>query len=231
MSEDRTSMRVVDGLTGLLSAGLFAAALRDILGTHDGARSCSVLVLDVDRMHQFNDRNGFSAGDAMLRHVTSSMQSILPQSALLFRLGSNEFGAILPDTERRRAYELAEEVRDAVARHAFRPYEEEADAHGVGVVSATCSIGLSVYPTDLAILGAALNADGAADPARLLRLSADALRAAKDAGGNAVRAADAIHHGWIAGVQPPLLSCGVRVRIQGTRYTAGRDGVRHSKVP
>jgi len=95
-----------------------------------------VLVLDVDHMRQFNDRNGFPAGDAMLRYVASSMRSILPRSALLFRLGSNEFGAILPDTERRRAYDLVEEVRDAVARHAFRPYGEEADVHGAGIVSA-----------------------------------------------------------------------------------------------
>lgn len=153
-----------------------------------------MLVLDVDHMRQFNDRNGFPAGDAMLRYVASSMRSILPRSALLFRLGSNEFSAILPDTERRRAYDLVEEVRDAVARHAFRPYGEEADVHGVGIVSATCSIGLSVYPADMAIPWAAPDAHGAADPARLLHLSENALHAAKDAGGNIVRIADTTHH-------------------------------------
>ncbi len=123
-----------------------------------------------------------------------SMRLILPRSALLFRLGSDEFGAILPDIERQRAYDLAEEVRDAVARHAFRPYGEERDAHGVGIVSATCSIGLSVYPTDVAIHEAMYGGHGVVDQARLLHLSENALHIAKNAGGNVVRAADAIHH-------------------------------------
>jgi len=75
----------------------------------------SLLLLDVDHFKNFNDRYGHLAGDECLRVIADVMNRSLRRSGdLLARFGGEEFAIVLPNTDAKGAYELAEQVRLAV---------------------------------------------------------------------------------------------------------------------
>jgi diguanylate cyclase (GGDEF)-like protein len=57
-----------------------------------------VVIADVDRLKQINDRLGHSAGDVAIRRVASALRSVIRADDLLFRWGGDEFLAILWNT-------------------------------------------------------------------------------------------------------------------------------------
>src|SRR5581483_7465815 len=61
-------------------------------------RDLSVVLLDVDRFKQVNDRFGHQAGDEVLLSVARMVQSSLRHSDTAFRSGGDEFAAICPET-------------------------------------------------------------------------------------------------------------------------------------
>ncbi|MGG2400004.1 diguanylate cyclase [Pseudomonas sp. SH1-B] len=107
-----------DGLTGLfnrqtLSEELARACARAVRSR----QSVAVLMLDLDHFKQVNDRYGHLAGDACLRHAAGRIQQRLRSSDLLARFGGEEFVALLDGTDLTGALDLAEQLRDDLARY------------------------------------------------------------------------------------------------------------------
>ncbi|WP_415055409.1 GGDEF domain-containing protein [Halopseudomonas sp.] len=105
-------MAQVDALTGVANRGSFQKALER--GVDDAARSGSGLVLvmmDVDFFKRVNDRWGHDVGDAALRHICSCIAQRLRRTDTLGRLGGEEFGILLRNTDARAAQELVESLR------------------------------------------------------------------------------------------------------------------------
>ena len=75
----------------------------------------SVLMLDLDHFKQVNDRHGHATGDAVLRHFSELTQQHLRKVDLFGRLGGEEFGILLPDTNQAGAFEFAERLRKHIA--------------------------------------------------------------------------------------------------------------------
>lgn len=74
--------------------------------------------IDLDQFKLVNDTCGHSVGDALLMDIAAIMQANLPDNAYLGRLGGDEFGLILFDTEPDKAINIC---RDLVQRiHDFR---------------------------------------------------------------------------------------------------------------
>lgn len=115
-----------DPLTGLLNRRGILEALEHALAAHrrDG-RPLSVFVMDLDRFKQINDHLGHSAGDRALVWVAQQLRAQLRADDRLGRYGGDEFLAILPDTDRTRAEDVAgrleQAVREAAARESARP--------------------------------------------------------------------------------------------------------------
>src|SRR5262249_62041519 len=84
------------------------------------ARSCryghvaSLLVVDIDHFKDVNDRHGHTGGDEALRHFTGIVRRELRGEDVLGRLGGEEFGILLPETEVMNACAVAERIRRAV---------------------------------------------------------------------------------------------------------------------
>lgn len=115
-----------DSLTGLGNRAAFDQALsRELeLARRHGA-PFSLLLLDVDRFKDINDRYGHLAGDAVLRDLAGTLVGSARQSDLLFRYAGDEFVIVMSRTGRAGAWAVAERVRRAVARHVFRYGELE----------------------------------------------------------------------------------------------------------
>jgi diguanylate cyclase (GGDEF)-like protein len=79
----------------------------------------SVLMLDVDRFKQINDRYGHAAGDAVLRELATRCRNHLREVDVFGRLGGEEFAALLPHSGLAQARTVAERIRSAVCTEPF----------------------------------------------------------------------------------------------------------------
>jgi diguanylate cyclase (GGDEF)-like protein len=161
-----------DPLTGLLNRREYD---RIIAEEEERARRfrnpLSLAIIDLDLFKTINDTHGHAAGDAVLKETARRLGASIRTVDRAARLGGEEFGLLLVQTERLPALEVA---RRAIATLAAEPME----AAGVRL-RVTASAGVAEIPAD---------ASGALD---LFAAADRALYAAKAAGRNrAVSASD-----------------------------------------
>jgi len=104
-----------DPLTKLLNRRGFRELLDlELERARRGKGQMTLLVGDVDHFKEVNDRSGHSVGDAALQRVARLMREGKRAIDALARVGGAEFAMILPDTDPRDAFAIAERLRDAV---------------------------------------------------------------------------------------------------------------------
>ena len=75
----------------------------------------SVLLFDIDDFKQINDLHGHQTGDHALRLVSEALRQGTRSGDSVFRIGGEEFCALLPGLTERDAFAVAEGVRQKVA--------------------------------------------------------------------------------------------------------------------
>ena len=102
---------VRDPLTGLYNRGHFNDVLRrELVSARLAGATLSVLLADVDRFKQINDRMGHAVGDDVLKFVANYLTSCVRESDFVFRWGGDEFLVLLPRTDEAIAAQKAEEL-------------------------------------------------------------------------------------------------------------------------
>jgi len=101
-------------------------------------RPFSLLMLDLDLFKNVNDRYGHRIGDLTLQKVVEVCGQILREVDVAGRLGGEEFGIILPETDAAQALQVADRVRQAVA-------DASVALPQGGSVGITTSIGVATY--------------------------------------------------------------------------------------
>src|SRR5262245_57295889 len=140
MAKERTELRhrtaaMVDPLTGVANRRSFLQDASLIAKRHIGnPRPTAVLLIDLDHFKSINDRFGHAVGDSVLAIFAQAARKSMRGSDLIGRMGGEEFAAILLETSRDKASEVAERIRTSFARMA-----QEVEGHRV---DATVSIGL-----------------------------------------------------------------------------------------
>jgi diguanylate cyclase (GGDEF)-like protein len=106
-----------DPLTGLLNRRAFEEMF-DIEVARAGrhGRPLSVLIGGVDSFQELTDRLGSEAGDAVLALIARDLGKWKRRSDLAARTGGEEFALLLPETDERGAFLVAERLRRAVQR-------------------------------------------------------------------------------------------------------------------
>jgi diguanylate cyclase (GGDEF)-like protein len=80
-------------------------------------KSISFLMMDVDKFKNYNDTWGHPQGDALLKSLARIFCAAARRSGdLAARLGGEEFGLLLPDTDLKSAVKIAEDIRVHVER-------------------------------------------------------------------------------------------------------------------
>lgn len=74
----------------------------------------SLIVLDLDHFKKVNDDFGHEAGDELLRRVADMLRQCLRASDLPARLGGEEFGILLANTDATQAIEVSEKIRSRI---------------------------------------------------------------------------------------------------------------------
>ncbi len=108
-----TGMATTDPLTALPNRRAWEAKVEQV-ATQPG--QLTVAMIDLDNFKRFNDTYGHLAGDALLRETADAWTQQLRRGDLLARIGGEEFGLLLYDTEVEVAYEIAERLRVSVTR-------------------------------------------------------------------------------------------------------------------
>ncbi len=125
-SQTQTLMRELahrashDVLTGLYNREEFERRLKRLLGdVQAGGGPHAICYIDLDQFKLVNDTCGHAAGDALLKDVAATLQSLVGQDDLLARLGGDEFGMLLPQMGTSSAVRIAQDVVAALARLRF----------------------------------------------------------------------------------------------------------------
>jgi diguanylate cyclase (GGDEF)-like protein len=130
-----------DELTGLGNHGAFQRYLSGLL---DGAdpnspepRRIGLLMMDLDRFKDYNDRLGHPAGDALLRAIGGVIQDAARAGDRVFRYGGDEFVLVLADADAAEAAAVGDRIRRAVGRLTARE-----------ATPVTITVGAAVVPDD-----------------------------------------------------------------------------------
>jgi diguanylate cyclase (GGDEF)-like protein len=105
------ALALTDGLTGLLNRRAFEEILEQELADAQlrGTETALVLI-DVDFFKSINDELGHSAGDEIIRRISSILRAGARASDRVGRLGGDEFSIMLPDTDLAQASMIAERI-------------------------------------------------------------------------------------------------------------------------
>lgn len=179
-SDLRASRQLIDEMTGLYSRAYFLrTCVAEIRRSLKDGHEIHVILVDVDRLGDFNTRFGFDRGDEMLRSISEAIQRSVAEagdlsvsSNVVARFGGEEFAVLLAEDERIDGYptvadalRLAEKIRAAVA------------AVSVSEAGVTASVGVASAPHD----GHSID--------ELLDVADNALACAVSSGGNRVMSA------------------------------------------
>ncbi|WP_322521538.1 diguanylate cyclase [Guyparkeria halophila] len=110
------TLATCDGLTGLANRRHFLGeAERAWRRAQRTGEPLAIAVLDLDLFKDTNDRYGHAAGDAVLCALAACLGRTLRETDLAGRLGGEEFGLLLVDTDLDGAQTLLERLRERIA--------------------------------------------------------------------------------------------------------------------
>jgi two-component system, cell cycle response regulator len=157
----------IDDLSGLLVRRKFDTELSTLV---EQARlqkqPLSLLVMDMDGIKRINDTHGHLFGAYVIGEAGHLIGRVIRDRGIGCRFGGDEYLAALPGFDAEAGREVANEILNAINRHAF-VREDVTLVPGI-------SIGIATFPED------------ATDPTALFQCADEALYRAKQAGKNRV---------------------------------------------
>jgi len=146
-----------DVLTGLCNRKFFYKKLSEL----QSKAPVSLILIDLDNFKNINDTYGHIAGDHVLQQFAEILRSDTRKNDTIARWGGEEFAVILPQTDTKEAFIIADRIRMNVENHIFS-YD--------GI---TCKITVSI--------GIAVTKEGVnADAEQFIRIADEALYRAKE---------------------------------------------------
>lgn len=131
----------IDALTGLNNRRSMLDFFEKELERADReGTSVTFFMSDIDHFKGFNDTYGHAIGDFVLAGVAQEYKKVCRNGDMAGRYGGEEFGQILPNTNKADAKSIAESLRKNVEAKKF---DTEA-----GKLSVTLSLGVASYPED-----------------------------------------------------------------------------------
>jgi len=129
-----------DALTGLYNRRLFDEYCdKEFNRAHRYGHHLALVLLDLHRLKELNDRHGHLQGDQILQLAASTLRKNLRASDFAFRIGGDEFALLLPQADPEQAAVLSDRLRTH--------FESETAPLKLGV-PVTIDYGIAVHPQD-----------------------------------------------------------------------------------
>jgi diguanylate cyclase (GGDEF)-like protein len=131
---------VTDPLTGLYNRRLFSESFeKEINRARRYGMPLGIVILDLHRFKEVNDRYGHPRGDEVLRAAATTLQKALRTSDSAFRIGGDEFALVLPQTDAAQALALCRRI-ETVFLETLKPMQL--------AVSVAMDHGVATFPQD-----------------------------------------------------------------------------------
>ncbi len=129
-----------DALTGLYNRRLFEEYFnKELNRAKRYGQHLAVVIMDLHRFKDINDKYGHLAGDQALQSAASTMRKTLRTSDYAFRIGGDEFALLLPQSDPEQAATLCRRLRSSYAA-ATEPMKLD--------VALALDYGIAVFPED-----------------------------------------------------------------------------------
>lgn len=139
--EETARLAMFDSLTGLANRASMSKKLEATLSSfQQQQRTCSMMLLDLDRFKIVNDTLGHPAGDLLLKHVAKRLLKAVGDAGEVSRIGGDEFQILLPDWEDRGNLG---DLANTIISDLSQPYTIEGSRCIIGA-----SIGIAISPFD-----------------------------------------------------------------------------------
>ncbi len=99
----------------------------------------ALLYLDLDKFKEINDSLGHTMGDLVLKKLSERIKIVCPQDTILSRLGGDEFGILIKNTDKDALIKFSESLLESIR-------DDYLIEGWYGKIKA--SIGISLYPKD-----------------------------------------------------------------------------------
>lgn len=136
-------------LTGLYNYRYFENLLTEEFAklTSFERKRVSLIILDIDFFKSVNDTYGHQSGNEILVALAERLTNRVGDAGVVARYGGEEFVVLLPDVDKKAAYELAEQIRLTIADEPFI-LEQSMTKGKAPEVYITASIGVATAPED-----------------------------------------------------------------------------------
>lgn len=129
-----------DPLTGLYNRRFFDDYFeKELNRSARHSHRLALVVFDLHRFKDVNDRHGHQQGDILLQMVATTLRNSMRTSDYAFRIGGDEFALLLPQSDTEQAAALSKRLRAA--------YASATEPLHLGV-PLELDYGLAVYPDD-----------------------------------------------------------------------------------
>lgn len=111
-------LTVTDILTGLPNRRALLQNAQHLLAQQPAKdQPVSLALLDLDHFKRINDRAGHPEGDRTLEEIGRRLTAFVRSRDTVARLGGEEFGLLMPDTDAEGARTLCERIREDIEHH------------------------------------------------------------------------------------------------------------------
>ena len=111
---------ITDPLTGLYNRVYFEELTN--WESTDLEFPITIISADCDGLKEINDKFGHLAGDQYICYARDALKKALPKRAILFRMGGDEFVAIVPNTSKAQAKELVDKIDKVIPSYSNKDY-------------------------------------------------------------------------------------------------------------
>lgn len=155
------AIATTDKLTGIANRQLFDALFRQAYNQSKRKKlPLAAIMIDIDYFKKVNDTYGHPTGDMILKTLAQTIRRNIRESDILFRWGGEEFFILLPESDIEIAANLAEKIREKIAKLHLSFLEKSLSVHisaGVASLSDVGSAAQLVKHADDALYAAKRN--------------------------------------------------------------------------
>ncbi|MBI5099252.1 MAG: diguanylate cyclase [Nitrospirae bacterium] len=113
--EETKALSLHDPLTKVANRNLMNFEMdKNIAKAERDGTAFSVIIMDLDNFKKYNDTHGYNAGDTLLVKTANILLNEIRAIDLVARFGGEEFLILLPETELKGAYCVAERIRKSI---------------------------------------------------------------------------------------------------------------------
>jgi diguanylate cyclase (GGDEF)-like protein len=103
---------ITDLMTGLYNRSLLQSSLENSIHQYQRANiNMAILMIDIDHFKSINDQLGHDIGDIVLQETGKFLKNAFRASDMVFRIGGEEFMALIYNTDKKGAIRVAEKLR------------------------------------------------------------------------------------------------------------------------